>query len=519
MKFTVSFLLSLTLLIGCLAGCEAAPTGGGSPAEGGSPAGPGPDPVPGEVPTYHPMKSDVNIDTAHADIAAAIAKKVGASIDEIAHSPVRYCGIDKAKEGEKAIWIQLLPERDPYSTSSVELRKRIHALYVYYPCDYDPSLFSEEELIEKGARRTFGYMGIPEAADKLPGIVCVHGGAGHAYARYTLEAMQHGFAAIALDTEGCRNITGGDNYSESADAYETDPLGHKPKDSFIMQAADPEHQWLYWAVADTAIANTVLRSLAEVDESKVGLTGISWGGLIAASTICYDYRFAFCIPVYLSSYTWATVASDVGNLKAHRIAQKIWQNPELLKASPVPTLLLAGDNDHFATINTQMSTLDALSNGTLIIKHNYNHSQQAGASASEIYRFAHTVLGSAKGFIRTDKEPDAALGRSYTLKLSVPEDLEKVTVTLHWLPAPLAPYNQQTKPTWESAELKVGEDGTVNVTVPEEAYMYYLSYSGFDSRMSALNRNSPYASSIPYAPGSIYSSSNVILLGGSSVTE
>lgn len=59
-----------------------------------------------------------------------------------------------------------------------------------------------------------------------------------------------------------------------------------------------EDQWIYHAVADTVIANSLLRSLPEVDADKVGVMGISWGGVITATVIGIDDRFAFAIPMY-----------------------------------------------------------------------------------------------------------------------------------------------------------------------------------------------------------------------------
>jgi hypothetical protein len=57
-------------------------------------------------------------------------------------------------------------------------------------------------------------------------------------------------------------------------------------------------QWIYHAVADTVLANSLLRSLPEVDADKVGVMGISWGGVITSTVIGIDERFAFAIPMY-----------------------------------------------------------------------------------------------------------------------------------------------------------------------------------------------------------------------------
>jgi cephalosporin-C deacetylase-like acetyl esterase len=57
-----------------------------------------------------------------------------------------------------------------------------------------------------------------------------------------------------------------------------------------------KEQWMYHALADTMLANSLLRSLPEVDASKIGVMGISWGGVITSTVIGLDERFAFGIP-------------------------------------------------------------------------------------------------------------------------------------------------------------------------------------------------------------------------------
>ncbi|NBS05728.1 MAG: hypothetical protein EBS64_11200, partial [Verrucomicrobia bacterium] len=59
-----------------------------------------------------------------------------------------------------------------------------------------------------------------------------------------------------------------------------------------------KEQWMYHALADTMLANSLLRSLPEVDASKIGVMGVSWGGVITSTVIGLDERFAFGIPTY-----------------------------------------------------------------------------------------------------------------------------------------------------------------------------------------------------------------------------
>lgn len=49
------------------------------------------------------------------------------------------------------------------------------------------------------------------------------------------------------------------------------------------------------ATADRILANSLLRSLPEVDADRLGLMGISWG-VITSTVVGIDTRFAFAIP-------------------------------------------------------------------------------------------------------------------------------------------------------------------------------------------------------------------------------
>ncbi len=54
--------------------------------------------------------------------------------------------------------------------------------------------------------------------------------------------------------------------------------------------------WMYHAVGQTILAANALRADSRVAADKVGVTGISWGGVISSITIGWDNRFAFAVP-------------------------------------------------------------------------------------------------------------------------------------------------------------------------------------------------------------------------------
>lgn len=444
-----------------------------------------------------------------------VQSQVKSDVDEIAGMRVFVCGEDSADDlddGEKVIWVEYVPEYDPYSHVAFDPDKSsIRAAYIYYPLDFDPTECSTSELKAAGALRVFCYIGAPTNKNSAPGLVCVHGGGGHAYAQYTLEAVRQGYAAIAMDTEGYMNVKGGSNYSEADSSYAKDTLGHLGKDSFNNAEGSLTEQWLYHAVMDTALANSVLRSMSNVDESKVGITGISWGGLITSTAICYDYRYAFAAPVYISFHVSESWSASLAGLPDKPYADALWQDAELLAKSPVPTLIITSEFDHWASVDTAMASAHDLPRGDLLIKPGLEHGQQQGASISEIYQFGYSIIHEKDGFIAVLNEPTAASGRSYTLTLDIPEDITDVSATLYYRTEPFYNFDQSNRPTFASIELTVSADGTVAVEVPAKACMYYISFHGMNEAVARRKRDTPYKSADKYETGSVYSSTDLVM--------
>lgn len=467
--------------------------------------------------------SDKENEEAMDDYIQLLQSQIKSDVDMLSETRVFFCGEDYERDllpGERAIWVEYLPERDPYPNDPDPDKAGIRAVYVYYPQSFDPNLdYSASDLIEEGALRFFAYIGVPSDmpadSESFPGLVCVHGGGGHAYAEYVLEAVKQGYAAIAFDTEGCHNITGRGTgaYSAADSSYNKDSVSHLGKDGFATVEKPLTEQWLYYAVCDTAIANTVLRALGDVDENAVGVTGISWGGLVTSTAICYDHRFAFAVPIYISFHVAESHSAGVGGLKTNALAAAIWQDASLLAGSPVPTLIITSEFDHWASVDTASSSAHDLPNGALLIKPGLEHGQQQGASLPEIYHFGYHVLSKNGGFVTLKDAPTAESGRSYTLVPEIPSDVTDVKATLYYRTEPFYEYVQSNRPTFEKQELTVAPDGTVAVDIPENACMYFISFSGYNEEVYwRKGTKTPYGYSDKYERGRVYSSGDIIFL-------
>lgn len=148
----------------------------------------------------------------------------------------------------------------------------------------------------------FAYYSAPKGeppSGGWPAVVCAHGGGGTAYPEWVRFWNSKGYAAIAMDLEG--HLPGGS--AHQVEGGHPVGVGHENAgpsriDWFGDRDLPDREQWFYHAVADVIAANSLLRSFPEINAKKIGLTGISWGGVIVSTVAGIDSRYAFVVPVY-----------------------------------------------------------------------------------------------------------------------------------------------------------------------------------------------------------------------------
>jgi len=202
-----------------------------------------------------------------------------------------------------------------------------------------------DALLYKGKpTKVFAWLGMPgKAAGKVPGIVLVHGGGGSAFKEWVEKWNAHGFAAISIAVEGQTDVRG-PNRAWNQHAWP----GPKRVGIYGDTTEPIEGQWMYHAVADTILANSLLRSLPNVNEDKVGLMGISWGGVITSTVMGIDDRFSFAIPTY-GCGRLATAANQYGRaLGDNEVYQQVWDPMLRMKKATMPALWFSWPEDkHF----------------------------------------------------------------------------------------------------------------------------------------------------------------------------
>lgn len=351
---------------------------------------------------------------------------------------------------------------------------------------------------EKGKTLVFAYIGFPENAApgrRVPGVVLVHGGGGHPYLPWVKMWNARGYAAIAMDTTGYFPT------SANAGSLETDtaPYIHGLQGAFARSGyaeapgrddmkndtAPITAQWMTHAVAQVLLAHSVLREFPAVDRARIGVTGISWGGVLSSVALTHDPRFAFAVPIYGSGYLdraltyFGPILQRPGNIANFRAEDGF-------PGVRMPILWLAWDDDNNFTVTSNslsyLATVPHNEKTMLVLAHGMGHSHVDGWRPSIIMAYADWIVRGGPAPVTFATQP---AGRNARAVLRIPDGIGTVDAALYWIDAPMT-YSAHDKfgmnrtdltymdQVWQIAPAKV-ENGVLTAVLPERARGYYLS--------------------------------------------
>ncbi len=243
--------------------------------------------------------------------------------------------------------------------------------------------------------RFFAYYALPTnatAAAKVPGIVLVHGGGGTAFDSWVRTWVARGYAAIAMDT--CGGVPPRDGVIGRLSHKDSGPDGWGNFERVNEPLTD---QWTYHAVATIIRSHSFLRSLPEVDSSRIGITGISWGGYLTSCVMGIDDRFIFAAPVYGCGYLldhsfWTKSMRELGSAGVRW--DELWDPKNFLpKAKKIPVLWCTGSNDFAYPLDSLQRCYDLLPQmPTLCVKVRMVHSHPPEGDPPEITAFANSIV-------------------------------------------------------------------------------------------------------------------------------
>ena len=153
-------------------------------------------------------------------------------------------------------------------------------------------------------------------------------------------------------------------------------------------------------MADTILAYSLLASFSGIDPERIGMTGVSWGAVIALIVAGLDPRPKFAVPVYGCGFISHKfddgsqfVGADLPEGPTSRW-RELWDPANYLPKATVPMLWVNGSNDFAFSLRVhQMSYRLAPGPRTLTIRLRMVHGHDGpGESPEEINAFAESIV-------------------------------------------------------------------------------------------------------------------------------
>lgn len=245
--------------------------------------------------------------------------------------------------------------------------------------------------------QVFAWYGAPVTGEPpYPAVVLVHGGGGTAFAEWVKRWNDRGFAAVAMDLQGCVPIS----------AWEGGKVS-RPHPGGVtfdnLNGLDPvEEQWPFFAVSAIVRANSLLRSFPEVNSDNIGLVGISWGGFLSCITSGVDPRFRYVIPVYGCGFLGDPDLTRTVKPFENRSAEEgkawfgLWDPSVWLPEASMPVFMITDCDDAAYPLDRWVRSTKLPPEGPgYFVSHTFGHSHNAG-DRPEAVRFANAMAGRAE---------------------------------------------------------------------------------------------------------------------------
>ena len=319
--------------------------------------------------------------------------------------------------------------------------------------------------------QVFAYVGLPEGAsaeNKVPAMVLTHGAAGHAYKDWVQLWNKKGYAAISFywrepDSKYDNTMPDG-----TALQYTPGPRRSNIDDSALQ--GEKEEQFMYHATSDISLAYNILNAMPEVQKDQIGLTGISWGGIISSRGMGEDTRFKFAMPVY----GCGNLPMSTGTIHPTSIWDGKYTFQNTVDAG-MPVFWINVSNDTFFSLHaTTQCALETNSDVLIIL--GGGHSQQHGSGGTgeinELFSYADHMLKGSTALPKLSKITLSGRNASFTCESEA--GLEKARLI----------YNttgmiyengagKQATTQWMTVDL-TPRTGKISVSVPGDAKGFYV---------------------------------------------
>jgi cephalosporin-C deacetylase-like acetyl esterase len=212
---------------------------------------------------------------------------------------------------------------------------------------YDRGTVRVEELryqsrsFQRQPVQIFGYFCYPKKqSKKLPGILLSHGGGGSASLPRASSWARKGFAVLSIDLPGKgENRSGSRSTGPDMDVV-----------NLLRTQPDPSYNYLIHAVAAARNGINFLSYRPEVDPERIGMIGLSWGGVLTLLTNGQDKRLKAAVNVFGAGYipegcTWSDWFDQMP-AQDKTVWNEYLDPQNFLQTQHAPILFITGTNDH-----------------------------------------------------------------------------------------------------------------------------------------------------------------------------
>lgn len=316
--------------------------------------------------------------------------------------------------------------------------------------------------------RVFAWIGVPpcKEGEKLPAMVCVHGGGGTAFEAWVRKWNARGYAAIAMDTCGSYPLG---EYNK----WKKHPWSCNSSWGDFENINTPlKDQWTYHAVNAILLGHSLLRNNPNVDENRVGITGISWGGYLTCICASLDDRFVYANPIYGCGHynegsCWTEPNPDEYNFTNMTKEDgdkwmKYWDPSNYLPNIKIPIHWVCGNIDHaYWPLILEASRKDCENYAHLHIKENLGHDHGINGETQEETRLL------AEYYLKGGEKLVDIKSKLENNIVSFECDKNIRSAILFW--------TEDTLPNMNSKWNKIQIENKKSIEIPKEAKVYYVS--------------------------------------------
>ncbi|MCB1208020.1 MAG: prolyl oligopeptidase family serine peptidase, partial [Verrucomicrobiales bacterium] len=316
---------------------------------------------------------------------------------------------------------------------------------------------------------------------KFPGVVCIHGGGGTAFADWVYLWAKRGYAAIAMDLNGSRppdpeydanGVANGNGHRGERTRLPNGGPPHGSAEKFDSIGGDTSDDWPFHAAASVMRAHSLLRSFPEVDAENTAVTGISWGGYTTCLVASLDDRFKAAVPVYGCGFLHEGESVQKPSIDKLGDRKALWVKEydpgSLLPRCHVPILFVNGTNDVHYVLDSYMKSYNVVPGEKhLRIQVKMPHGHPPGWAPQEIGLFIDSKCRGGRP-LPVPGVPVLAGGQvsvPYSSAVALKE------AALHYT----TDGGLRSKREWKSMPATIGEDLVITPPPPEGANTWYVS--------------------------------------------